>query len=225
MSRYCIVGISQFSAVTQSCPTLCDPRDCSLPSFPVNHQLPELAQTHVHWVNDATQLSHPLSSPSPPAFHFSQHQSLFKWVRYLHQVAKVLELQIQHHPCNEHSELISFRTDWFDLLAVQETLNTIVQKHQFFSAQRSLWSISHICTWLLEKPYLWLCRTLLEKWLSLLFNMLFRFFIAFLPRSKCLLISWLQSTSTVTLETKKIKAVIMSTFSPIYFPWGDGTGS
>ena len=163
MSRYCIIGISQFSAVTQSCPTLCDPRDCSLPSFPVNHQLPELAQTHVHWVNDATQLSHPLSSPSPPAFHFSQHQSLFKWVRYLHQVAKVLELQIQHHPCNEHSELISFRTDWFDLLAVQETLKIFLHFHNskasVFLRLAILWSNSQ------SNPYMTNGKTIaLTRW-------------------------------------------------------------
>ena len=80
----------QFSSVAQSCPTLCDPMDCSRPGFPVLHQLPELTQTHVHWVSDAIQPSHPLSSPSPPAFNLSQHQGLFKWVSSLHQVAKGL---------------------------------------------------------------------------------------------------------------------------------------
>ena len=86
----------QFSSVAQSCPTLCDPMDCSTPGFPVHHQLLELAQTHIHWVGDAIQPSHPLSSPSPPAFNLSQHQSLFKWVSSSHQVAKVLEFQLQH---------------------------------------------------------------------------------------------------------------------------------
>ena len=81
----------QFSSVTQSCPTLCDPMDCSTPGFPVHHQLQELAQTHVHWVSDATQPSHPLSSHSPPALNLSQHQGLFKWVSSSHQVAKILE--------------------------------------------------------------------------------------------------------------------------------------
>ena len=83
-------------SVAKSCPTLCEPMDCSMPGFPVLHQLPELAQTHVHWVSDAIQLSHPLSSPSPPALNLSQHQSLFQWVSSSHQVAKVLELQLQH---------------------------------------------------------------------------------------------------------------------------------
>ena len=84
----------QFSSVTQSCPTLGDPMDCSTPGFPIYHQLPDLAQTHVHWVSDAIQLSHPLSSPSLPTFNLSQHQGLFKWVSSSHQVAKVLEFQL-----------------------------------------------------------------------------------------------------------------------------------
>ena len=86
----------QFSSVAQSCLTLWDPMDCSMPGFPVQHQLPELAQTHVHWVGDAIQPSHPLSSPSPSAFNLSQHRGLFQWVSSLHHVAKVLELQLQH---------------------------------------------------------------------------------------------------------------------------------
>ena len=86
---------SQFSSVAQSCLTLCDPMNCSTPGFPVHHQLPELLQTHVHQVGDAIQPSHPLSSPSPPAFSLSQHQDLFQWVSSLHHVAKVLELQHQ----------------------------------------------------------------------------------------------------------------------------------
>ena len=82
--------------VTQSCLTLCNLMDCSTPGFPVHHQLLELAQTCVHWDDDAIQLSHPLSSPSPPAFNLSQCQGLFWWLSYSHQVAKVLELQLQH---------------------------------------------------------------------------------------------------------------------------------
>ena len=82
--------------VTQSCPTLRDAMDCSTPGFPVLHHLPEFVQTHVHQVGDTIQQSYSLSSPSP-AFNLSQHQGLFKWVSYLHQVAKVLELQLQHH--------------------------------------------------------------------------------------------------------------------------------
>ena len=87
---------SQFSSVTQSCPTLCNPKDCSVTGFPVHHQLPEFTQTHVHQVGDAIKPSHSLSSPSPSAFNCFQHQGLFQWVSSSHQVAKVLELQLQH---------------------------------------------------------------------------------------------------------------------------------
>ena len=85
----------QFGSVAQSCLTLCNPMGCSMPGFPVHHQLPELTQTHVHWVGGAIQPSHSLSSPSPPAFNLSQHQGLFQWVGSSHQVTKVLELQHQ----------------------------------------------------------------------------------------------------------------------------------
>ena len=101
ISRY------QFSSVTQLCVTLCGPMDCSTPGFPGHHQLPEVAQTNVHWVSDAIQPSHPLSSPSPPAFNFSQHQSLFQWISSSHQVVKILEFQLQHQ-----SFQWRFRTDF-----------------------------------------------------------------------------------------------------------------
>ena len=91
-----LINVVQFSSVAQSCPTFCDPFNCSMPGRPVHQQLPEPAQTHVHWVRDAIQISHPLSSPSPLAFNLSQHQGLFKWVSSSHQVAKVLEFQLQH---------------------------------------------------------------------------------------------------------------------------------
>ena len=97
-------------------------------SFHVHNQLQELAQTHVCHVGDATHTSHPLLSPSPPAFSLSQYQDLFQWVSFSHQVAKVLELQLQH-PTNEYSGLISFRIDWFDLLAVKGTLKILLQHH------------------------------------------------------------------------------------------------
>ena len=83
-----------FSSVAQSCPTLCDPMNCSMPGLPVHHLLPEFTQTHMHWVSEAIQPSHPLSSPSPPAPNHSQHQSLFQWVNSSHEVAKVLEFQL-----------------------------------------------------------------------------------------------------------------------------------
>ena len=96
-----------FSSVAQLCLTLCNPMDCTTPAFLVHHQLLELAQTHVHRVSDDIQPFHPVSSPSPPAFNLPQHQSLFKWVSSLHQVAKVLELQLQHQ-----SLQWMFRTDF-----------------------------------------------------------------------------------------------------------------
>ena len=117
---------SQIVGVQSLCPTLCDPMDCNMPGSPVLHHLPELAQTQV---SDAIQPFHPLSSPSPPAFNFSQHQGLFQWVGSLHQVAKVLEFQLQHQSFNEYSGLISFRMDWMDLLAVQGTLKSLHQHH------------------------------------------------------------------------------------------------
>ena len=98
--------------------------DCSIPGFAVLHQLPEFAQTHVHWVRDAIQPSHPLSSPSPPFFNLSQHQGLFQWISSSNQVAKVLEFHLSISPSNEYSGLISFRIEWFDLLTVQETLKS-----------------------------------------------------------------------------------------------------
>ena len=118
----------QFSSVVQLCMILCDPMDYSLPGFPVHHQLPELTQTHVHPVGDAIQQSHPLSFPSPPAFNLSQNQGRFKWVSSSHQVAKVLEFQLQHQSF-QWIGLISFRIDWLDLLAVQGTLKSLLQHH------------------------------------------------------------------------------------------------
>ena len=96
IKSFLILHYSCISSVTQSCPTLCDPMDCSTPDLPVHHQLLEFTQTHVHWVGDAIQLSHPLSSPSPPTFNLSQLQCLFKWVSSSHLVAKILEFQLQH---------------------------------------------------------------------------------------------------------------------------------
>ena len=107
----------QFSSVTQSCPTPCDPMDRSTPGLPVHHQPLEFTQTHVHWVGDAIQPSHPLSSPSPPAINLSQHQSLFQWVNYLHEVAKYWSFSFSINPSNEYPGLISFKMDRIRLVA------------------------------------------------------------------------------------------------------------
>ena len=120
---------AQFSSVAQLCLTLCDPMDCSMPGLPVYHQLLEFTQTPVHWLGDAIQLSHLLSSLSPPAFNLSQQQGLLKWVSSSHEVAKILEFQFSVSSFNERPGLISFRMDWLDLLAVQGTLKSLLQHH------------------------------------------------------------------------------------------------
>ena len=136
-----------FSSVTQSCPTLCDLMDCSTSGFPVHHQLPELAQTHVHWVVDAIQPSHPLSSSSPPAFKLPQHQGLFQGVSCSHWVAKYWSFSFS--TSNEYSGLISFRMDWFDLLEVQVTLKSFLQHH---SSKASIFQCSGFFTVQLSHP-------------------------------------------------------------------------
>ena len=118
-----------FSLVAQSCPTLCDPLDFSTPDLPVHHELPESTQTHVHWVGDAIQPSHPLSSPFLPALNLSQHQGLLRWVSSSHQVARVLEFQLQHQSFQWTPGVISFRMDWLDLFAVQGTLKSLLQHY------------------------------------------------------------------------------------------------
>ena len=101
----------QFSSLTQSCLTLCDPMDCSKPGLPVHHQHPELAQTHIHWVGNAIEPSYPLSSLSPPVFNLSQQQGLCQWVSSSHQVAKVLEFQL-HHQSFQWIFRTDFLLDW-----------------------------------------------------------------------------------------------------------------
>ena len=180
-------------SVTQSCLNLCDPMHCSTPGFPVLYHLLEFAQTHVRWVSDAIQPSHTMLSPSPPAFNLSQHQGLFKWVSYSHLVAKVLEFQLQHQSSNEYSGLISLGlTCWISSQSrglSRVFSNTTVQKHHFFHAQPSLWSNFHIYTWLLGRSQFLLYQNFVTKVMILLFNMLSSFVIAFLAKSKHLVIS------------------------------------
>ena len=121
------MSVNQFRSVAQSCPTLCDPMDCSTPGLSVHHQLPEFTQTHVHWVGEAIQPSHHLSSPSLPAFSLSQHfwnESVLciRWPKYW-------SFSLSISPSNEYSGLISFRMDWFDILAVQRILKSLLQHH------------------------------------------------------------------------------------------------
>ena len=131
---------SLFSSVAQSCPTLCDPMDSRKPGLPIHHQLRESIQTYVHWVCDAIQPSHPLSSPSPPAFNLSQDQGRFKWLSSLHQRIEV-SASTSVLPVNTQDWSPLGWTGWISLQSKglsRVYSNTTVQKHQFFGAQLSL---------------------------------------------------------------------------------------
>ena len=179
---------------TQSCPTLSDPMNHSTPDLPVQLQLPEFTQTHVHWFGDAIQPSHSLSSPPPPAPNPSQHQGFFQWVSSSHEVAKVLEFQLQHQSIQRTP-----RTDLvkdglvgspcrLDLLAVQGTLKSLLQHH---SSKASIFRCSAFFIIQLSHPYMTTGKTIaLTRWtfggkvMSLLFNMLSRLVITFLSRNE-----------------------------------------
>ena len=200
--------------------------NCSTPDLPVHHQLLESNQTHVHWVSDAIQPSHPLSSPSP-AFNLSQHHGLLKWVNSSHQMAKVLGLQLQHPSFQWIFRTDSFRMDWLDLLAVRGTLKSLVQYH---GSKASILRHSAFFIVQLSHPYMtngttkaWTGWTFVGKVMSLLFNMLFRLILTFLPRSKHLLTSWLQSPSAVILKPPQNKVSYCFHCFPIYLAWSDGT--
>ena len=187
----------RFRSVAQSCPTLCDPMNRSTPGLPVHHQLPEFTQTHVHRVSDAIQPSHPLLSPSPlppipPSIRvFSNESTLcMRWPKYWSFSFSII-------PSKEIPGLTSFSMDWLDLLAVHGTLSSLLQHHT--SKASILWH-STFFTVQLSHPYMTTGITIaLTRWtfvgkvMSLLLNMLSRLVITFLPRSKRLLISWLQS--------------------------------
>ena len=204
----------QLSSVTQSCLTLCDCMDYSMSGFPVHHQFLQLTQTHIYWVSDAILPSHPLSSPSPPAFNLSQHQGLFSESALRLRQPKYWSFSFSITPSNEYSRLISFRMDWLDLLVVQGTLKSLLQHHS--SKASILWCSAFFIAQLLH-PYMTTGKTIaLTRWtffgkvMSLLFNMLSRLVMTFLPRSKHLLISWLQSPSAVILEPKNVKSATVS---------------
>ena len=168
--------------------------DCITRGFPVHHQLPELAQIHVHWVGDAIQPSHPLSSPSP-ALNLSQHQGLSHESALCIRWPKSWSFSFSISPSSEYSGLISCRMDQLDLLSVQRTLKSLLQHHSskasllhhaaFFMVQ---FSHSYMTTGKTIALTIW---TFVGKLMSLLFNTLSKFVIAILPRSNCLLISWL----------------------------------
>ena len=130
-----------FSSVPQSCLTLCNPMVCSMPGFPVHHQLLELAQTHVHLVGDAIQPSHPLSSSSSPAFNLSQHQGLFHWVSSFITWPKHWSFSPSISLSNEYSGLISFRIDWFDLFACPRDSQESSPTPQFIYSPWTQWLV------------------------------------------------------------------------------------
>ena len=206
MCVYVYVSV-QFSSVAQSCPTLCDPMNRSMPGLPVHHQLPEFTQTHIHRVGNAIQPYHPLSSllllpPIPPSIRvFSNESTLhMRWPKYWSFSFSIILSK-------EHPGLISFIMDWLGLLAVQGTCKSLLQHH---SSKASILWHSAFFTVQLSHPYMTTGKTIaLTRWtfvgklMSLLLNMLSRLIITFLPRCKHLLITWLQSPSTVILETQK----------------------
>ena len=212
----------QFSSIAQSCSTLCNPMNHSMPGLSVHHQLLESIQTHVHWVGDAIQPSHAmLSLPllpqiSPSIRVFSNESALpIRW-------PKNWSFSFIISPSNEHPGMISFRMDWLDFLAVQGTFKSlqhhssnasILQRSAFFIVQLSHPYMSTAKTIALTR------RTFVGKVMSLLFNMLSKLVITFIPRTKRLLILWLQSPSAVILEPRKIKSASFH----IYLPWSDGT--
>ena len=185
--------------------------DCSTPGLPVHHQLPELTQTHVYWVGDAIQPSHPLSSPSSSCLQSFPALGSFQMSQFFTSDGQNIGVSASAEnfssASSEYSGLISFRMDWLDLLAIQGILKSLLQHH---SSKASILQCSAFSIVQLLHPYITTGKTIaLTRWTfvgkvrSLLFNMLSRLVKTFLPRSKHLLISWLQSPSAVILEPKK----------------------
>ena len=157
MSSYVHLRNFVFSSVTQSCPTHCNPMNHSTPDLTLHHQLPEFTQTLVHWIGNAIYPSHPLPSPSPPALNPSQHQGLFQWVNQLFAWGDQsigVSASASVLPTNAQDWSPLGWTGWISLQSkglARVFSSTTVQKHQFFSTQPTLWSNSHMDTWLLEK--------------------------------------------------------------------------
>ena len=227
MLQLCYWTSSSVNSVAQSCPILFDPMDCSMPGFPVHHHLLQFVQTQVCWVSDAIQSSHPLSSPSSSAFNLSQHQVFSSGSVLRIRWPKYWSFSFSTSPSKEYLGLNSFRMDWLDLLAVQGTLKSLFQHH---SSKASILQHSAFFIVQLSLPYMTTrkaialtIQTFVGKVISLLFNMLSRLVIAFLPRSKHVLILWLQSPSSVILEPPQNKASHCFHCFLIYLPWSDGT--
>ena len=219
LRRKNVLHASVSSVASLSCVQFCDPMDCSMPGFHVHHQLLKFTQSHIHRVSDAI-LCRPLLllSPIPPRIRvFSNESTLrMRWSKYW-------SFSFSISPFSEHQGLISFRMDWLDFLPFQGTLKSLIQH---YSSKTSISRCSAFFTVQLSHPYMTTGKTIaLTRWtfvgkiMSLLFNMLSKLVINFLPRGKQLLISWLQSPSAVTLELQKI----VSHCFPTCFPWNDGT--
>ena len=192
-----------------------------MPGYPVNYELKELTQTHVHGVGDAIQPSHPLSSPSLLAFNFSQHQGLFKSQLFASGGQSVGVSSFSISPFND-SGLISFRMDRLDIFTVHGTLKTLLHHH---SSKAAILRLSAFFIVQLSHPYMTTGKTIaltrqtfVGKVMSVLFNMLSRLVITLLPRSKGLLISWLQPPSAVILESPQNKVSHCFHCFPIYLP-------
>ena len=191
--------------------------DCSTPGLPVYHQLSEFIQIHVHWVSHGIQSSHSLLSSSPPTYSLSQHQVFSNESALRIRWPKYWGFSYNISSSNEYSGLISFRMGWLCLLAVQGSLRGLLQQ-QFKSINSSVLSVlySPTLTSICDngKTIVFTRQSFAGKVMSLIFNMLSKLIIAFLPRSKRLLISWLQLPSAVILEPPKIKSVTVSIASP-----------
>ena len=209
------LSVSQsVSSVAQSCPTLCHPMDCSTPGLPVYHQLPEFAQTHIYRVGDAIQPSH-LVVPFSCLQSFPTSGSFQMTQLFASGGQSIGNFSFNISPSNEHPELICFRMDWLDLLAIQGTLNSLLQHH---SSKPTVLRCSAFFIVQLSHPYMTTGniialtrRNFVDKVMSLLFNMLSRLVVTFLPRSKRLL------PSAGIWEPPKIKSATISTVSPFIF--------
>ena len=212
----------QFSSVAQSCLTLCDPMNCSTPGLPVHHQIPEFIQTHVHWVGDAIQASHPLSSPSPPAPNppstrvFSNESTLhMRWPKYW---------SVSISPSSEYSGLISFRIDWFDLLALQVILKSLLQHH---SSKASILECSAFFMVQLSHPYMTTGKMIaLTRWtfVGKVMSVFFKVFHSFLSKEQVSFNFMAAVTICTDFGAQENKVVTVSTVSPIYLPWSNDTG-
>ena len=217
-----------FSSVTQSCPTLCDPMNCSTPGLPGHRQLPESTQTHVHWVGDANQPSYPLSSPSPPALNLSQHQGLSKESVLCIRWPKYWSFSFNISPSNEHPELISFRRLVGSLCSPRDSQESspthsskasVLQHSAFFMVQ-----YSHPYMTTGKITALAIC-TFVGKVMSLIFNMLLvSSGLFFSPKEQTSFNFMAAVTICSDFGAQENKACHSFHCFPIYLPWSDGTG-